>query len=426
MKLRIGLVFLVCMLLGQAAFAQDLVMFSYQGRVKVHGQAFTGNGKFKFAIVNTSGNTTLWSNDGTSTGGQFPTDSLTVAVQDGVFDVMIGDTSLGMQAINRSIFNSNTPLKLRTWFSDGTNPFERLQPDNNLANISLVGTDTVDYHLYVSPTGDDVNSGLTTDTAKRTIQAAIDTVPPRLRCNVTVKILPGVYREQVNVYGISSPTMTWWPSELLGKKLVILGDENWTPASASEPNVRVTGTDVDTATPVRVRDFCLLGKQSSTVVVQGVLFDQAKRNAVLLDGGDYTLKNCKLSSSPIGLLSILAHMAAVNVVASNNDYHGMQIMRASHMDLTDCRCNNNGDTGLLCASHSDVIMYGTPQFNGNLGTGIYVQMQAIVQAISSAQIKSNNVGVCVADDSYLAGLPTAPNISGNTLDTRLARGGKFY
>ena len=48
-------------------------VINYAGQVAVDGEAFDGNGLFKFAIVNDSGSTTYWSNDGTSAAGSEPT-----------------------------------------------------------------------------------------------------------------------------------------------------------------------------------------------------------------------------------------------------------------------------------------------------------------------------------------------------------------
>jgi len=67
---------------------------SYQGRVQVSGAPFSGTGYFKFAVVNQAGNTTYWSNDGTSSGGGEPTAAVPFPVSNGLFTVLLGDTSL--------------------------------------------------------------------------------------------------------------------------------------------------------------------------------------------------------------------------------------------------------------------------------------------------------------------------------------------
>jgi hypothetical protein len=67
---------------------------AYQGEVQVGGTPYTGNGYFKFAVVNATG-ITYWSNDGTSTGGSEPTAAVQLAVNEGLFSVLLGDTTLG-------------------------------------------------------------------------------------------------------------------------------------------------------------------------------------------------------------------------------------------------------------------------------------------------------------------------------------------
>ena len=47
-------------------------VIGYQGHIETGGVAFTGNGQFKFALVNATGDTTFWSHDGTSTAGSAP------------------------------------------------------------------------------------------------------------------------------------------------------------------------------------------------------------------------------------------------------------------------------------------------------------------------------------------------------------------
>ena len=44
------------------AHAQVPGIINYQGRVLVNGTNYTGNGQFKFALVDGSGTTTYWSN----------------------------------------------------------------------------------------------------------------------------------------------------------------------------------------------------------------------------------------------------------------------------------------------------------------------------------------------------------------------------
>ncbi len=111
-------------------------VINYAGQVAVDGEAFEGNGLFKFAIVNDSGSTTYWSNDGTSTAGAEPTASVSVSVSGGLYSILLGNSAIqGMNAIDSSIFQQHMDAKLRVWFNDGTNGFQQLTPDRSFASV---------------------------------------------------------------------------------------------------------------------------------------------------------------------------------------------------------------------------------------------------------------------------------------------------
>ena len=111
-------------------------VLNYAGQVTVNGEAFDGNGLFKFALVNADGNVTYWSNDGTSADGSEPQASVAVAVNGGLYAVLLGNTAQqGMGAINPAVFAQHTDAKLRVWFSDGTNGFQKLSPDRPFASV---------------------------------------------------------------------------------------------------------------------------------------------------------------------------------------------------------------------------------------------------------------------------------------------------
>ena len=96
-----------------ATFAVPSVL-NYAGQVAVNGEAFDGNGLFKFALVNADGNVTYWSNDGTSVAGSEPQASVSVTVNGGLYAVLLGNTAQqGMGAIDPSVFALHTDAKLR-------------------------------------------------------------------------------------------------------------------------------------------------------------------------------------------------------------------------------------------------------------------------------------------------------------------------
>ena len=115
--------------------AQVPPLLSYQGRLTTGGTNFDGSALFKFALVNGSGTVTLWSNDNSSSGGAEPTQSVPLTVTQGLFTVMLGDTTLSnMQPIPASPF-TNPDVRLRIWVATGTNAFQLLAPDQRLGAV---------------------------------------------------------------------------------------------------------------------------------------------------------------------------------------------------------------------------------------------------------------------------------------------------
>ena len=113
-------------------------IISYQGRVLVNGARFNGAGLFKFSIINGAGDTAYWSNDGTGLGAApfQPSGNITLTVNNGIFGVAFGDTSIaGMtQPITAGIATS-PDRSLRVWFNDGALGWQQLAPDVALASV---------------------------------------------------------------------------------------------------------------------------------------------------------------------------------------------------------------------------------------------------------------------------------------------------
>jgi hypothetical protein len=102
----------------------------YQGNVTVGGDPFGGTGFFKFIITNAAANTTYWSNNGSSTNGSQPTAAVPLAVSDGYFSVLLGDTALsGMtQPLSAQVF-AGAGRYLRVWFaSAASGTYSALSP----------------------------------------------------------------------------------------------------------------------------------------------------------------------------------------------------------------------------------------------------------------------------------------------------------
>lgn len=110
---------------------------SYQGRVSVNNHPFSGIGYFKFAVVNVDGSTAYWSHDGTglATAPFTPTSSVALNVSTGLFNVLLGDTSLPNMTVPMLPDAFASPDRmLRVWFSDGVHGFQRLVPDVRVAS----------------------------------------------------------------------------------------------------------------------------------------------------------------------------------------------------------------------------------------------------------------------------------------------------
>lgn len=123
----------IALVAAAPARAQVPSILNYQGRVTVGGTNLTTNGaRFKFALVNSNGSTVYWRNDGSTAAGE-PSTAVSVAVVQGLYSTLLGDTTLSnMAAIPSSAF-TNENVNLRVWFSGGgTNPFVQLTPDQRI------------------------------------------------------------------------------------------------------------------------------------------------------------------------------------------------------------------------------------------------------------------------------------------------------
>jgi hypothetical protein len=134
-------------------------LMSYQGRVLAGGAPYNGTGYFKFVIVNAAGSTSYWSNNGSSSAGSVPSAAVGVTVSNGLFTVLLGDTTLaGMsQALNATVF-ADADRRLRIWFSPTNSGFTQLGPDQPLTaapfafNAQTLGGLDASAYARISPT----------------------------------------------------------------------------------------------------------------------------------------------------------------------------------------------------------------------------------------------------------------------------------
>ncbi|MBN1516680.1 right-handed parallel beta-helix repeat-containing protein [Candidatus Sumerlaeota bacterium] len=429
------------LLLANFAQATQEVEFNYNGRVKHNGTPFDGTGYFKFALVNQNGQTTYWSNDSTSVTGSEPSGYIESQVIDGFFNVAIGDTLTGMDPLIPTVFNEDERIYLRVWFShDIGAPFQRLNPDRRVVNPALLGQQSFDEDitLYVdAENGSDSNNGLTTDTAKATIQTAVNLLPSRINSNITIKIFPGTYMEEVELLGfIVSPQ----------KELKIIGDESWTPESASEPNVRITGTS-SISVPAIERENCISIINANKITIQGIKCDYAVRGVYISQSANIKWEACETSQCNNGVLVEASVVTLEKSYSHDNTYGGFTMQSQSRMSVIQCKgvnnaigiqvttgsiggcsncvftdntargmyicslCNvevggslgpsvfsNNGESGVYVLNHSGIGLTGdfTHEFNNNGSYGIWARRYSSVETVAEYTATGNGVSSTLA------------------------------
>jgi alpha-tubulin suppressor-like RCC1 family protein len=122
---------LVC---GPASAAPPQFL-NHQGRVAVQGVNFDGNGLFKFALVNAEGTLSYWSNDGTSVAGGQPAAVVTLAVNKGLYAVLLGNPGLPNMTVIPPSALEHEDIRLRVWFNDGSRGFQQITPDQRFAAV---------------------------------------------------------------------------------------------------------------------------------------------------------------------------------------------------------------------------------------------------------------------------------------------------
>lgn len=150
--------------------AQVPQIINYQGKIAVGSTPFTGTGQFKFALVDGTGSTSYWSNDGTSAAGSEPTAAVSLPVVNGLYVVPLGDASVGgMTPIAPSVF-ANSDVRLRVWFNDGSTGSQMLAPDQRITSVGYAMVAQTASIANFAGTAFDVSDGVIT-TAKLAPQA---------------------------------------------------------------------------------------------------------------------------------------------------------------------------------------------------------------------------------------------------------------
>jgi hypothetical protein len=329
-------------------------VINYAGQVAVDGEAFDGNGLFKFAIVNDSGSITYWSNDSTSNAGSEPTTSVSVSVSGGLYSVLLGNSAIqGMNAIDPSVFQQHTDTKLRVWFNDGTNGFQQLTPDRHFASVPYAmasGASTIqDGSITLSKLESSIINDLQASIADGSVSKAkmdpnlVRYFVPEISANPSaVSIIQGTgttlsvqatgkflsYQWQKNGANLAGQTN---PSLILSNANASADDANYSVVisndwgSVTSPSARVT---VATALPT----ITILG--STTLVHEAATsYTDAGATAVDALGGDLT-SSISITSADINVTDVGGQVVTYSVTDAGGNAN-TAIRTVTVQDTTD-------------------------------------------------------------------------------------------
>jgi len=124
---------------GSGATATATVMFGRINKINISngGSNYTGTTTVTIGPPPSNTNFTYWSNDGTSVNGSEPTNYVSIGVTNGLYSVLLGDTSLAnMTAVSNFVAAyASADMRLRVWFDDGVHGSQLLSPDQRIGSV---------------------------------------------------------------------------------------------------------------------------------------------------------------------------------------------------------------------------------------------------------------------------------------------------
>ena len=188
------------------------------------------------------------------------------------------------------------------------------------------------------------------------------------------------------------------------KRLRLLGDLGWTPASAGNPSVRITGADQDTPTPVPVRATCIRGLQVSGLEIRGFQLDNALGDGVQFTNGLYDIANCRISQNKCGVYSYTGcSTTCTAVLSTQNTFDGFKNERGSQMSLLNCTATYNGASGVRLNGAAAGWFDGTGNYSNNGGDGYLIQHMSLAvfsPAYTGAINNNGQYGMSLQYNSY--------------------------
>ena len=279
--------------------------------------------------------------------------------------------------------------------------------------------------LYVDASiGKDSNFGLGVLAPKKTIQAAIDMLPARIKHDVTIRVAEGVYREMVTISGVHVDEPY---------KLRIVGDESWSPASGRNPKVRVTGADTDeNPKPLRSKGISIF--DSANIEVVGFYGNYARWNQFVAHASPGVIfRKCKgtgVSDNDAAFAFDACYAGGISeCLASNSGYTGIYIGCGATVGITDGTISTGNNMGLHGDRNSNVGFGGNVSFSENRGDGVVISTQSnLISGSSKVKVDQNGgVGLRVSTGGVVIKGDSTWTLDGNAQGAKsLNLGGAEY
>jgi hypothetical protein len=368
------LLFSAVALLPACLEAQVPQIINYQGRVQTGGVNFNGTGKFKFAInIGTGGSpVNQWTNDGTSGAGTEPTNAVSIPVNNGVYSVLLGDTTLANMTagIPTVVFNFSNTLYLRVWFDDGVHGSQLLSPDQRIA-----------------PTGWSMVSGTVTASGVTTNSIADGAVTgAKIGANVitSAKIANGAVGAAQIANGAVGATQIA-NNVITGAQIANRG--------IGEPQLGVNSVTYTQLADNSVHDVTLLdGAVVTTKVANGAITTAKIANGAVTAAkiANFTITGTQLAGAAVGTSEIAAG-AVITPTLADGAVTPAKIL-ANSITSGQLAPNSVGFDELQGAAVNDVILASNAVTTLKLADGAVTPAKILANSITSSQLAPNSVG----------------------------------
>ncbi|MBN1516296.1 hypothetical protein JXA32_06980 [Candidatus Sumerlaeota bacterium] len=329
----------------------------------------------------------------------------------------------GKKATIPTVFNEDERIYLRVWFCHNlASPFERLNPDRRVVNPALLGIQSCneDIILYVDAVnGNDANNGLTTDTAKQTIQAAWNLIPALCRQSITIQVFDGIYRE----------------SGVFRDKTVV-GDASISIiGNIDHPeNVIFSGADAEAPTvPVRSTGFNI--SRLNRIYVKGMRFEYYLTLGIrAADYSSISISHCQFAMNHTGIQLTTYTSGNISDVTIDNDCSSSSNadetygIRVENSMATVIRtvCTDTG-SAYFCAYMSRVTVRESTADNCRIGFRMWMNsLMYFMSGTKNSEAKNCYLGVSSRINSTVSYANFYVTYSGNTTSIQATDGSVIY